>query len=57
VLTVRTNRGELILDNQVDPILPWAETGYHYTKRQSQSDPNVWVSLGDPRPTPYVSAR
>jgi predicted transglutaminase-like cysteine proteinase len=57
VLTVRTNRGEFILDNQIEQILPWAETGYQYTKRQSQSDPNVWVSLGDPRPTPYVSAR
>jgi predicted transglutaminase-like cysteine proteinase len=57
VLTVRTNRGEFILDNQVEPILPWADTGYQYTKRQSQSDPNIWVSLGDPRPTPYVSAR
>jgi len=57
VLTVRTNRGEFILDNQVDEILPWAETGYRYTKRQSQHDPNLWVSLGDPRPTPFVSAR
>jgi predicted transglutaminase-like cysteine proteinase len=57
VLTVRTNRGELILDNQVERILPWADTGYQYTKRQSQSDPNLWVALGDPRPTPYVSAR
>jgi predicted transglutaminase-like cysteine proteinase len=57
VLTVRTNRGELILDNQNEQILPWAETGYQFTKRQSQSDPNVWVSLGDPRPTPFVSAR
>ncbi|MCC6946432.1 MAG: transglutaminase-like cysteine peptidase [Bradyrhizobiaceae bacterium] len=57
VLTVRTNRGELVLDNQVDEILPWAETGYRYTKRQSQHDPNLWVSLGDPRPTPFVSAR
>ena len=57
VLTVRTNRGEFILDNQVEPILPWADTGYQFTKRQSQSDPNIWVSLGDPRPTPYVSAR
>jgi predicted transglutaminase-like cysteine proteinase len=57
VLTVRTNRGEYILDNQVEMILPWADTGYQFTKRQSQSDPNIWVSLGDPRPTPYVSAR
>jgi predicted transglutaminase-like cysteine proteinase len=57
VLTVRTNRGEYVLDNQVERVLPWADTGYQYTKRQSQSDPNVWVSLGDQRPTSYVSAR
>jgi predicted transglutaminase-like cysteine proteinase len=57
VLTVRTNKGELILDNQTQEILAWQHTGYHYTKRQSQTDPNIWVSLGDPRPTPYVSAR
>jgi predicted transglutaminase-like cysteine proteinase len=57
VLTVRTYRGELILDNQIEQILPWADTGYQFTKRQSQSDPNLWVSLGDPRPTPFVSAR
>lgn len=57
VLTVRTDQGELVLDNQVEEILPWQDTGYRYTKRQSQTDPNLWVSLGDPRPTPYVSAR
>jgi predicted transglutaminase-like cysteine proteinase len=57
VLTVRTNKGELILDNQTHEILAWQNTGYRYTKRQSQTDPNIWVSLGDPRPTPYVSAR
>jgi hypothetical protein len=28
----------------------WTETGYRFVKRQSQSDPNVWVSLGDNRP-------
>jgi predicted transglutaminase-like cysteine proteinase len=57
VLTVRTNKGELVLDNQVTEIVAWQHTGYHFTKRQSQTDPNIWVSLGDPRPTPYVSAR
>jgi predicted transglutaminase-like cysteine proteinase len=57
VLTVRTNKGELILDNQTREILAWQHTGYRFTKRQSQTDPNIWVSLGDPRPTPYVSAR
>ena len=50
VLTVKTDKGEFILDNQTPDILLWSETGYHFVKRQSQADPNVWVSLGDPRP-------
>ncbi|HEY6259654.1 MAG TPA: transglutaminase-like cysteine peptidase [Xanthobacteraceae bacterium] len=50
VLTVKTDRGEFILDNQNPEILLWSETGYHFVKRQSQTDPNNWVALGDPRP-------
>jgi predicted transglutaminase-like cysteine proteinase len=50
ILTVKTDKGEFILDNQVDEILLWSDTGYRFVKRQSQSDPNVWVSLGEPRP-------
>lgn len=50
VLTVKTDRGEFILDNQVEEILPWTKTGYHFVKRQSQSDPNTWVALGDTQP-------
>jgi predicted transglutaminase-like cysteine proteinase len=56
VLTVKSDRGEYILDNQVEDVLPWWETGYHFVKRQSQSDPNVWVSLSDPRPAPLTAA-
>jgi predicted transglutaminase-like cysteine proteinase len=51
VLTVKTDKGEFILDNQEERILLWSETTYRFVKRQSQSDPNVWVSLGEPRPT------
>lgn len=51
VLTVRTDKGEFILDNQVAEVRLWSETSYRYVKRQSQLDPNLWVSLGDPRPT------
>ncbi|MEN3378262.1 MAG: hypothetical protein V7604_3617 [Hyphomicrobiales bacterium] len=51
VLTVKTDKGEFILDNQEEKILLWSETSYRYVKRQSQADPNRWVSLGDPRPT------
>ena len=45
VLTVKTDKGEFILDNQNPDILLWSETGYQFVKRQSETDPNVWVSL------------
>ena len=58
VLTVKTNRGEFVLDNQVGEILAWNKTGYRFVKRQSQSDPNSWVALGEPRMAPAtVSSR
>ena len=50
VLTVKTDKGEFVLDNQNESVLAWTETGYRFVKRQSQGDPNVWVSLGDGRP-------
>jgi predicted transglutaminase-like cysteine proteinase len=50
VLTVKTDKGEFILDNQNEEILLWSETSYRFVKRQSQNDPNVWVALGDNRP-------
>ena len=57
VLTVKTDRGEYILDNQEAAILPWFKTGYRFLKRQSQSDPNVWVSVGDAKPAPATASR
>ena len=56
VLTVKTDRGEYILDNQTSDILFWSDTGYRFVKRQSQSDPNVWVSLGEPRASPATAS-
>jgi predicted transglutaminase-like cysteine proteinase len=56
VLTVKTDKGEFILDNQNDQILLWSDSGYRFVKRQSQIDQNVWVSLGDPRGTPATAA-
>src|SRR5262245_51718226 len=50
VLTVTTDKGDFVLDNQTQDILLWSETGYRFVKRQSKSDPNVWVSLDDSRP-------
>lgn len=51
ILTVKTDKGEFVLDNMVGEIRPWDVTGYTYVKRQSQSDPNVWVSVGPSQKT------
>lgn len=49
VLTVRTNRGDVVLDNKTDKILVWADTPYTYLKRQSTRDPNTWDLIEDAR--------
>jgi predicted transglutaminase-like cysteine proteinase len=46
VLTVRTDRGDFVLDNQEDRVKGWLDTGYSFVKRQSAEHPNKWVSLG-----------
>jgi predicted transglutaminase-like cysteine proteinase len=56
ILTVKTDKGEYILDNQDDQILLWSDTGYRFVKRQSQTDPNVWVALGEPRSAPSTAS-
>jgi predicted transglutaminase-like cysteine proteinase len=56
ILTVKTDRGGYILDNQTNDVLLWADTGYRFVKRQSQSDPNVWISLGEPRAAPATAS-
>jgi predicted transglutaminase-like cysteine proteinase len=56
VLTVKTDKGEFVLDNQNESVVAWTETGYRFVKRQSQRDQNVWVSLGDTRPAPATAS-
>jgi predicted transglutaminase-like cysteine proteinase len=56
LLTIKTNAGDFVLDNLNNEMKPWDQSGYRFVKRQSQSDPNLWVQLGDPTPAPdYVS--
>jgi predicted transglutaminase-like cysteine proteinase len=56
ILTIKTNRGEFVLDNMSDTIRPWTSAPYRFVKRQSQEDPNVWVAVGAPTSDPlYVS--
>ena len=49
VLMVRTDRGDLILDNQDSTIRDWRDSPYHFLKRQSQANAGEWVSIGDDR--------
>jgi predicted transglutaminase-like cysteine proteinase len=54
VLMVRTDRGEFVLDNQTDAVLPWSQTPYTYVKREGDAD-GSWVSLGG-RTSPVATA-
>ena len=52
VLTLRTDREELILDNKRDALLRWHETGYRFIKRESSEARTGWVFL---RPGPGLA--
>lgn len=56
VLVVRTDRGDLVLDNQDGDIHVWNETPYTYIKRQSQADAGQWVDVLDTRAMLVASA-
>jgi len=51
VLIARTDRGDLVLDNQESEIRLWNETPYKYIKRQSQAHAGQWVDMIDDRVT------
>lgn len=47
VLTVRTDRGDLILDNLTNQIKPWSRTPYRYFARQEQNAAgDTWSKIG-----------
>jgi predicted transglutaminase-like cysteine proteinase len=54
VLTVRTSKGDLILDNARDRVLPSPRTGYEFVKREGP-DGRSWVWL-DGTSGPVVTA-
>ncbi len=55
VLTVATDRGDLVLDSLDPRIRLWSDTSYTYVKRQSEHDSGKWVAIEDIR-TPMVSS-
>ncbi len=49
VLTVRTDRGDFILDNLEGAVNEWRDTPYTYLKRQSSDHAGRWVTIEDSR--------
>lgn len=56
ILTLRTDRGDYVLDNKTSKIKPWQDTPYAFVKRQSQQHPDIWVTL-DSQTSPVVTAK
>jgi predicted transglutaminase-like cysteine proteinase len=57
VLTVPTDEGDLILDNQTNVIWTSTESGLRFYARQSRTDPLDWVTVasdGSPEATPVA---
>ncbi len=57
VLVVRTDRGDIVLDNNCDDMKLWSRTPYRFVKIQSAADPNVWVSVGGASARPQLVSR
>ena len=45
VTVVRTNGGDLVLDNLTDQIKPWSRTTYRWVRIQTPKNPNYWASV------------
>ena len=57
VLTLVSDRGDYVLDNQINEILSWENSGYRFVQRQSQADPNEWTRLSNGIGEVLVAAR
>jgi len=52
ILTIRTSKGDFVLDNRQPKVVAWTLTPYKYVKRQSSLDPRIWLTL-DARPAAH----
>lgn len=57
VLTVRTDRGDYVLDNLEDRVLDWKMTGLKFLKRQSEKNAGKWMGIDDARDVLVGSVR
>jgi predicted transglutaminase-like cysteine proteinase len=45
VLTVRTDKGDYVLDNLSDSVKLWSATPYRFLKRQASEHTGRWVTI------------
>lgn len=50
VLTLRTDRGDFVLDNLTDAVRLWDQTSYRFLKRQASNHTGRWVTIRDGQP-------
>jgi predicted transglutaminase-like cysteine proteinase len=56
VLTVRTDKGDYVLDNLSNQVIPWEKTGYRFLKRQATDHSGRWVTIRGGVTPPLVAA-
>jgi predicted transglutaminase-like cysteine proteinase len=56
VLVVATTKGDLVMDDLTEEILPWRSTDYHWLKIQSATDPKFWYSIKGPGVSPTIAS-
>lgn len=49
VLTIRTDKGDFVLDNLEERVLDWKDTSLKFLKRQSERHAGKWMGIGDAR--------
>jgi predicted transglutaminase-like cysteine proteinase len=52
---VLTDKGDFVLDNKRNAVLPWRRTGYTFIKREGTNG-KAWVAFGD-QPALAVTAK
>ncbi|MEZ5810028.1 MAG: transglutaminase-like cysteine peptidase [Rhizobiaceae bacterium] len=55
ILTVRTDKGDFVLDNLTDRVKPWDDTDYWFLKRQAVNHTGRWVTI-DGFNNPFVGS-
>ena len=56
VLTVRTDKGDFVLDNLTDSVRQWDQTGYRFLKRQAINHTGRWVTIREGQSEPLVGS-